>query len=287
MFLNKYGKNPLAKELVGMLGTIARKPRSVNELILQADVPKMISVINRGETEQKRWFSALLNTQVLDCEESMKCIDRWAHLCTTSDVTLLINMGVVSKNPRAKKLVIKCASTLELSDLVLVTIQHFYRNGITNFNDNINQELVFLFNKIKDKSDEDIFCKELHLLLLQNPEQTLTHVFSECLKNTFYSNSLMCVWPNLKQVLTIENFGINLLNKEITNNPPSDQTCRNHSELFNALIKSEIFRIETILLVMIVPLLQSAYQEANYQLLKNELEIIKVVLWTKFQNIIL
>ncbi|XP_015838450.1 uncharacterized protein LOC103315013 isoform X2 [Tribolium castaneum] len=276
LFINKYQKNPLAKELITMLGTIAQKPKTIDDLILQADVPTMISKINRVDVNQKQWFTALLNTQVLKCEKSIECIERWAHLCTVSDVTHLINMGVLSKDPRAKKLVIKCASTLDLNDLILVTIRHFHKNGImSNFNEDLQQDLILFFNKIKNKSVDEVFCKELHLLLLQNPEQTLTYVFVECLKNSFYLTSLANAWPSLKEVLTIGDFGLNLLNTQINNNTPTEQTYKYYSELLNALISAEIFPIERIIGVVVLPLLENANKEANYQLLKNGLIILK------------
>ncbi|XP_044257876.1 uncharacterized protein LOC123006969 [Tribolium madens] len=273
LFINKYQKNPLAKELIAMLGTIAQKPKTIDDLILQADVPTIISKINQVDSSQKQWFRALLNTQVLKCEKSIKCVEQWAHLCTVSDVTLLLDMGVLSKDPRAKKVVIQCASTLELNDLILVSTRHFHKNGIvSNFREDLRQDLVLFFNKIKDG---EVFSKELHLLLLQNPEQTLSWVFSECLKNTFYSENLIDVWPCLKEVLTIGDFGLNILKKEISGNFPTDQTWKNHSELLNALIRAEIFSTEKIVTGVLLPLLQSAHKEANYQLLKNGLIVLK------------
>jgi hypothetical protein len=243
--------------------------------------------VNKADDTQKQWFTALLNTQVLKCKESIKCVDRWAHLCTIGDVSRLLSMSTLIKDPRAMKLVIKCASTLDTEDLILATVRHFYQDGIyNNLNEDIQLQLVLLFNKIKDKNNTTEFCKDLYLLLLQNFEKTLSYIFAECLKNTFYTYNLESIWPHLAKIITIDEIGLKVLKREIDINVPNEDNCKNYSELFNELTKNHVYCVESMILNVLLPMLQKAYEEQNYELLKHGLQILMyIVLQDMKENI--
>ncbi|RZB39771.1 uncharacterized protein BDFB_006775, partial [Asbolus verrucosus] len=197
------------------------------------------------------------------------------ELIGIEDVSRLLNMSTHTKDIEAKKMVIKCASTLELDELIMVTTRHFYQNGINNnLSDDIQQQAVLLFNKIKDKSVGEEFSKELHLLLLQNPEQTLSFMFSECIKNTFYVYNLKNIFPSIREIASVNSTGINALNKEIASNTPNEQNCKNYIELLNALVEVNFYTVEVVVAAIILPLLQKSFSEKDYELLKYGLEIL-------------
>ncbi|XP_063909170.1 uncharacterized protein LOC135126890 [Zophobas morio] len=290
IFIEKYQKNTHAKELITMLGTIAKKPKTINEQIYSADKATMVAMVNKADSNQKQWFTALLNTQVLDCKDSIDCVDRWAFLCTVSDVTRLLNLSIYKKNTDVRNVVVKCAATLDFNELVLVTTRHFFQNGIThNLNDNVQPQLILIFNKIKDKNIGNEFCKELYLLLLQNPKQTLSYIFSECSKNAFYSCNLAPFWPSIKEIITIDNFGMSALENEMSNNKLCEQNCRNYIQLCNALA-GPVVTAGKIVTDVILPLLQDSVNEENFTLTTFGLEILKdlhgdIVLEDKTENL--
>lgn len=47
-----------------MLTYIAQKPKSLQELIQSADIQTIVMKVNQAGNDQKKWFTALLNTQV-------------------------------------------------------------------------------------------------------------------------------------------------------------------------------------------------------------------------------
>lgn len=59
-----------------MLSTIARKPKTITERILEADVPTIIKMVNGKDEHQKLWFRALLNNQVFSNPKIVECIER-------------------------------------------------------------------------------------------------------------------------------------------------------------------------------------------------------------------
>jgi peptidoglycan biosynthesis protein MviN/MurJ (putative lipid II flippase) len=55
-------------------------------------------------------------------------------------------------------------------------------------------------------------------------------------------------------------------------------SCKNYSELFNELTKNHVYSVESMILNVLLPMLQKAYEEQNYELLKQGLQILMVIL---------
>lgn len=259
-----------------MLAPIAQKPKTISEQILCADTPTIVSMINKGDANQKQWFQSLLNSQVFNNEESMECVERWANLCVLEDVTRLLSMALRAKNSKASKIAAKCAATLETDDLVLAITRYFHENGLSSTEENIQQDLVVLFNKIEHKSQEDEFTKSLHLLLLKNPKQTLAFIFGECLKRSFCSKNLRTVFPTLIEVARIDEIGTKILIKVISENELTTKNCKNYVIFLNVLIDVNFYKIEQILELFLLQLLLDGSANEDYQTIKFVLEITNV-----------
>ncbi|KAJ8933257.1 hypothetical protein NQ314_014138, partial [Rhamnusium bicolor] len=223
LVVEKYQKYEEAEELISMLNMIAKKPKTLAERIKEADISMLINKIYKNDQDQKSWFQALLNTPIFRNNEAVKCVDVWAHLCDENDVTRLLNLSIQSNNAEAKKLAIKCASTLNLEKLILVSIRHFYENKFKNIlNEDIEPQLMVIFNKVNEMTNiEDDFVKEISLLLLQNPKVVFAYLYNECLKNIFYTNCLRDTFSNIKEIAKIENIGADILKDVMLKNKPN------------------------------------------------------------------
>lgn len=259
-----------------MLTPIAQKPKTLREQMLCADTPTIISMIDKMDVNQKQWFQYLLNSQVFSNEECMKCVEKWANLCVLEDVTTLLSMALKAKNPKACKIAAKCAATLETDDLVLAILRYFHENGLCSTEDNIQQDLIVLFNKIEHKSQEDEFTKSLHLLLLKNPKQTLAFIFGECLKRSFCSENLRTVFSTLIEVARIDRIGTQIIFKMISENEFTANNCKNYIMFFNVLIDVDFYKMEQIIEIFLLKLLLDSSTKDDYQTIKLVLEITNV-----------
>lgn len=77
LVVEKYQNNKLATELVTMLKSIARRPKTIAERIQEADVSTIIKMVDDAGEHQILWFRALLNTQTLSDVKVIECVERY------------------------------------------------------------------------------------------------------------------------------------------------------------------------------------------------------------------
>lgn len=77
LVVEKYQKNKLATELITMLKSIGRKPKTITERIQEADVSTIVKMVNDAGEHQILWFRALLNVQALSDVKVVECIERY------------------------------------------------------------------------------------------------------------------------------------------------------------------------------------------------------------------
>lgn len=231
--INKYEGHQPAKQLIMMMSTMARKPKTVQELIESADSTKMIQMIEKSDENQKQWFQALLRTQVFSNEKSIRCLEKYYKLCDESEVERILSFCRAKEiDDRKLNLVLKCASVIPLSSLVLVITRYFHNYGIhTALNKKSNKDkLVLLLNKMEDNEH----CKkEMLLLILQNLKEVLTDLYRECLKNSVYVNQLKSIFSEFKEIFVVGNASFICLEPLII----KETILENHIQL-TALLKT-------------------------------------------------
>lgn len=262
LVIESYHERNEAAELVSMLGAIAKKPLSISELVQTSDMPTIIKMINKEDCNQKKWFRTLFTTQVSKNKEALNCINQWAHLCNEDDVTLLLNLNTQINNEEFRKLIIKCAACLSLDKLMAVCSKHFYRNRFSHILDeNIGPSMTILFNKLNENKLLDDLVKDSILLLLKNPLFFLTHIISECVKNTFYTDCMIVTFERIKEISKIDNVGVATM-KEVMSKPDSNyKNLMNCAYLFSKLYEIGYFTLEDILLKILFPIIKQQIEE--------------------------
>lgn len=261
-----------------MLGAIAKKPLSITELIQTSDASVIIKMIDKNDDNQKTWFRALFTTQVVKNKEALNCIQRWAHLCSEDDVTLLLNLSIQTNTDELHQLVIKCATCLDLEQLMLVLTRHFYRNKFSHvLNSNIGPSLTIIFNKLNDKKLlMDDLVKEILLLLLQNPVEVFTYITNECVKNKFYTDCLIETFDKIKEIAKIDHVGIASVKEVLDKYGINSQNRGNYAYLFKKMHEIDYFTTEDIMLRILLPCIKKWYEGECLNELSNILQTLIV-----------
>lgn len=266
LVLEKFQKFPEAKELISVLGSIARKPKTLTEQIHEADVQKIIKKVNKKDANQKNWFKALIRTQIFNNPESRECVRKWSHLCDDEDISILLNWCVDKNDEESVEVIIKCISHIDLEKLTIVITKHFYKNKIVNLGStDTTKPLIDLLNKVKECSGVEELAKNILILFLQKPTDVLTQLYEECLKNGFYANILKVTFKSLKEVIKINNMGVTLLFTVASNTPPNAQNVDKYKGLFAVLIEINYFNSEDVLLKILTPMVNKYVTESNLE----------------------
>lgn len=278
LVIESYHKFNEASELISMLGAIAKKPLSLTELIQKSDLAIIIKMINKKDNDQVAWFRALFTTQVFKNKEALDCINRWAHLCGEDEVTLLLNLSVQTNKENFHKLIIKCASCLDVEKLLLVCTRHFYRNKFSHvLNANIGPSLTLIFNKLTENQFLlDDLAKEVILLLLQNPMLVFTYINNECVRNKFYTDCLIDTFDKIKEISKIDSVGIVSMKEVLNKNISNSQNEANFAYLLKELYNIEYFTNEEIVLKILLPSMKQCYDERRLEELINVMQIFMV-----------
>ncbi|XP_072394292.1 uncharacterized protein [Diabrotica undecimpunctata] len=252
LVLERYQKLSESKDLVAVLGSLAKKPKSITEQIHEADIGKMINKINKMDRDQINWFKALIRTQIFENEESAKCVKKWHHLCDKEDVSQLLNWCVQKKTPQSVELTVKCLSTLDLEKLTAVATTYFYKNKFIKLqSSDVAKTLRSLLNKAKEDSDvENDLAKEILILFMQQPVIVLPFLYEECIKNSFYTNVLKKTFEVLKDIIKIDNIGVTTLLAVFDSQPPNEHTINNCIQLFKQLMEIGIFNNDVVLTIL-------------------------------------
>ncbi|KAL1514299.1 hypothetical protein ABEB36_003578 [Hypothenemus hampei] len=254
--IEKYQELDMASELVGMLKTISRKPKTIAERILEADVASIIKMVNKCDEHQKFWFKALIKKNVFSDEEIVDCLDRWYNLSDIETVEVLLKLR--PKTSKHKKLVFKCASVLTLEDLKKVLIFYLYAER-WHWNDNIVDQLVPLFNQINGNLTVEK-QKDLIELILQNPSQFIQHLFQNAFR---HSQELKDIFKLLKEQSEI---GLKFLIELFKENPISGQNFSNYIQFINCIIETEFYSWPFLVEQVFLPLIKKS--EKNSEELK-------------------
>lgn len=250
--MDKFRGYQPAKQLLMMLGTIARKPKSVQELIRFADAAKIVQMIEREDENQKQWFQALFHTQIFSDEKSMTCVEKYYRLCGEAEVERILNFCRGKEIDEKKlNLVLKCVSIIPLSRLIILITRYFHSYGIhTALNSKINKEkLVLLLNKIEDGEQ---YKKDILLLLLQNLKEVLFDLYRECLKNAVYSTQLKSIFLDFKEILVVGNASLICLEPLITQQVLSENQ-EQLTTLLKTLIETKCVKYDTAIKDVIIP----------------------------------
>lgn len=255
-----------------MLSTIARKPKSLPELVQQADVSTMITMIAKCDGNQQQWFHALTNTHIFDNEKSMECLEKYCYLCTQDDIDRILNMSTNYNSPRTTKLALKCASCLPLNELIVVSTRYFRKFGIINNLDdgNIRNQLILLLNCIKNVSSiNDKLISKVILLMLQNPKEVLEYLYYECLKSSVYSLCLKEVFVANKEIVVINSLAATTLAAVLRKTEISNENTLQIIQLLNVLLETECVTYEEFIEKVMVPSLEQFLQEGKQSDLQN------------------
>ncbi|KAJ8950678.1 hypothetical protein NQ318_012757, partial [Aromia moschata] len=238
--VEEYRKYEDAKELLTMLDGMAKKPKTLSERIHEADVPTIIKHVNKGNRDQKKWFQALLITQVFNNKDAMKCIDKWAHLCDEDDVLRLLNLCSQSHDSEATKLIVKCASELRVHNLMVVIMRYYSQNKFSHvLTEDIRPQLTLLFNQMTEAAELGNSCiRNLLLLLLQNPVDVLRFTYGKCLISPFYTSELREAFLKLRDFSKIDNIGMKTLDYIIVKVKPKAENIDNYVVLLTTMLET-------------------------------------------------
>uniref|UniRef100_A0A1Y1M910 Uncharacterized protein n=1 Tax=Photinus pyralis TaxID=7054 RepID=A0A1Y1M910_PHOPY len=222
--------------LIDILSTIARKPKPLNDKVLEADLSDIIFQINRGDENQLVWFRALINTQLFKDENAVKCLKKWYHLCTADDVLHLLDHSSSSDD---RAVVLKCANALNVSDLKNVIIKHFWKH--TNiWKENIGDEFTMFLNKF-DHSDDIRETKRMLLFSLQNREYMLQTLYEKCLMKRTNINKYKIIFNEIKDIMDVNSFSTTIFANIMQSNLPKDENIVCYRELLSILLELQYF----------------------------------------------
>lgn len=284
LVVEKYMKYEPAKELIQYLGPIAKKPKSVKELLRTATDDDIIKMINRVDKDQKLCFTTLLNTRIFHSKNVMECIEKWSHLSDIDDVSRMITCAKYYDNPDAKKLILKCASHLSVEDLTMTLIRYFNLYGFVKnlLVNNCKSELTLLLNRINQTKERNLSLdelesgsiKEIQLLLLQNPEEVIFILYSECIKNMVYTFWLKHCFAAIENVLKIDHIAVRMLHKAYKNDGPKLENLKGFIHLNEMLLDTGCISNEELFEQVIRNLLEEVFNEQKIEEFKCLLAIL-------------
>lgn len=262
--------------MVECLKPIAIKPKDIKEQIASSDMNQIIHMISKADDNQKKWFQALVFSSYVSNTKGMDCISKWSELCDSEDVSRLLNHSVKENNIELKKIAVKCASKLNLEELIVVVIRHFYNNGFVVMKDN-PQNIIQWFNKLKDsESLTKNNNQELLIFILENPDFSINFVLTECIKSEFYISSLHDCFTKLKNVFKIHDICLNYLNKLMIKTPPNAETYQAYTTLVQTFFAVDLITFEVFSERIICPLLTEYSKQKDYEKIYQLLVILNV-----------
>ncbi|XP_044746301.1 uncharacterized protein LOC123307882 isoform X2 [Coccinella septempunctata] len=270
----KYQHHKPAADLIASLKPFAAKPKDIKEQLHSADLKRMVFMVNKADENQQKWFQGLIFSSFFSDKDAMECLEKWAHLCDEEDVSRLLNQSVKVKDEKPKKLALKCASLLNLEQLIVVAIRHFYNNGFVVLNNN-QHEIVSWFNKLKDS--DSVTQEASHNLLffiLENPDFSIHFIMTECIKSEFYISSLYDCFIKLKDIWRIHDICLKNLSELIRNKPPTAETSQSYKKLIQTFFVINLMTFEVFSGRILCPILEEYMKENKYKEMKQLLVIL-------------
>lgn len=273
--IEKYQKYEPAKPLMQMITSIAKKPKSLNEIIHEANSTTMILKIEQNPVDRTKWFTALLNTQVFQSKETKECVNRWANLCSSDDLERLLNLSVNHKNEEdVINIIIKCASFFSEDELIIIITRFFRQYGLKSClrSKNTAQQLTIILNKLeKDAVKEP--NKDVLLLILQDPETVLSTLCRESVKNSILLQSLSQTFLSIGEILAVEKLFVNILKKILEENKIESHNLENYKKLFGIIANTNY---KTLMQYFLIPCLNQNLTNGEYDVLNHMFYIYSV-----------
>lgn len=275
------------KELIQILASVAQKPKSIGELIQEADQNTMICKVNLGGPHQHRWYAALLNTKIFENKNAFNCVRKYSFLCNLDDVVHILNVCLEINTPESKNLALKCASSLSTPDLIIACARFFYGHGLANAittNTNIESELILLFNKAKEDTNKELL-KPILLLFLQDPEIVVKYILTEVIEDRLSWRLFIDIFKDTKEMLNVEGLFHKIVLKTLWSVQLSSKNCINFMNFLNLLLYSECYTWNKLMSNIIFPYLDK--NQDDYETIAQIFIIMKVSLYGVNRNVVL
>lgn len=212
-----------------------RKPKTIKDLIQEADIEEIIYNVNLSNEYQKDWFNAFIATDVFKNKKSSECLSKWAHLCNQNDVVRILYLSTNSA-PEAKQAAIECARNLNIIDLQGTICKHFHQIKKTE-SIPIQEELRILLNMTEIDTN---FLKEILIFLLQNPEYVLKTLYTDSLKKTAQVHRMLTIFKTINDV-NINSLVITTFHEVYLSNPVSSENLICYQDLLKSLLDLKYF----------------------------------------------
>lgn len=250
------------KELIQILASVAQRPKSIGELIQEADQHTMICKVNLGGSHQHRWFAALLNTKIFENRNAINCVRKYSFLCNLDDVNRVLNICTEVNAPESKSLALKCASSLNAPDLIIACARFLYGHGLSKaitMNTNIEAELIILFNKAEEETSKSLL-KPILLLFLQNPEVVTKYMLTEVIEGRSSWRLFIDIFKETKELLNVEGLFSKLILETLQVFQLSSKNYINFMNFLNLLLYSECYTWNKLMSSILYPCIEK-YKE--------------------------
>nr|XP_022919643.1 uncharacterized protein LOC111428382 [Onthophagus taurus] len=235
--IEKYQKFKPAKEFIQMLGSVAKKPRTISDQIRTANVDTIIRKVSEDSENRTKWFRAFLLTDVFANSASIECLKENYQLCTYQDIIYLLKKLIYVKTSENIDLFIQCTLNLNNTDLKSLLMRHYYDNGLKNNlggdQNLIEQQLIFILNKL-DSNKNNLF-REIILLLLREPKMVLKHLYKDCVKSGLVLDYLTETFHELEDFIEVEDLFLVILKEILTEIKLESGNLDNYKRLFSVI----------------------------------------------------
>lgn len=253
-----------AKELLNILKSMAKPPKTLEEKINMADISKIVLHINKADANQLMWFRALFKFKIFHEPKALKCLNKWSHLCTTEDVKQLLSLAAPLRSGDINNHIIKCAAHFDSDTLLELILQYHSNNNFKNSfeTDTFKEQVKLLLNKIHAESED--FTKDLLIMCLQNTPYLFSQLYGECIKSLLFTNCLESFFKTTQYLAMLNNLGLNSMSSLIKECKPNDNNIAHYKKLIALLLSLNVFSQENLLLKLFYPVLLESYKTKNY-----------------------
>ena len=242
-FISTCKSSDLIKNLIKIVSPMVHTPPTIKKEIEFATPLQMIKRINDGDKHQLQWFRALLNTNVFDHEDSIKCVDRWAHLCNMNDVSKLLNLSACCQERLDyTDLIIKCVSTLNNYDIIMLTSKYYHEHGFEKFWKQVGDHSVVKVLNGMVNDPNTTAQRELVLELFSNPMNVMQNLLKYCIRSEVLFDFLNGFFHDATGVFEIDNIYVDILKNvmgynNVDDTRPNSQNIKCYEKIFTIFIR--------------------------------------------------